>query len=70
MKNEILKTAREQSSKTQMEVASETNLNVCTYQKYEAGTATKTIQTTIRIAKAVGSTVEQLWGNKPEETTV
>lgn len=43
MKNEILKTAREQSGKTQMEVASETNLNVRTYQKYEAGTATKTI---------------------------
>lgn len=60
-----LKATREQSSKTQLQVANETKLNIRMYQRYEAGTGANTIQTAIRIAKALGTTVEQIWGNTP-----
>ena len=65
MKNENLIAARKQSGKTQVQVANETKLTERTYQKYESGMSSKTIQTAIRIAKSVGATVEQLWGNVP-----
>ena len=60
-----IKAAREQSGKTQAQVAKETELNVRMYQRYEAGTGAKTIQTAIRIAKSLGTTVEELWGVNP-----
>lgn len=60
-----IKAAREQSCKTQLQVANEVKLNVRMYQRYETGTGAKTIQTAIRIAKALGSTVENLWGDNP-----
>lgn len=68
MKQLKLKLAREQSGKTQVQVANETELTERTYQKYEAGMSSKTIQTAIRIAKALNTTVEELWGNAPAIT--
>lgn len=62
MRNETLIAARKQSGKTQVQVANETKLTERTYQKYESGMSSKTIQTAIRIAKALGTTVENLWG--------
>lgn len=61
MKYETLKAAREQSGKTQLQVANETKLHLRMYQRYESGTGANTIQTAIRIAKALGTTVEKLW---------
>ena len=61
-----LKAAREQSGKTQLQVAKETLLNIRMYQRYESGMSAKTIQTAIRIAKTLGSTVENLWGEKAQ----
>lgn len=68
MKQPTLKVAREQSGKTQVQVANETNLTERTYQKYESGMSAKTIQTAIRIAKSLGTTVEELWGVNPAIT--
>lgn len=65
LKNETLKQVRRESAKTQLQLAKETELNVRTYQKYENGMGANTIQTAIRIAKALNTTVEHLWGNTP-----
>ena len=62
MKQTKLKTIREKVGKTQVQVATETKMTERTYQKYESGMSSKTIQTAIRIAKALGSTVENIWG--------
>lgn len=62
-KNSILKTTREQSGKTQSEVAKKVGILTEAYQKYEYGAGTKTIQTAIRIAKVLDTTVENLWGS-------
>lgn len=62
-KNSILKTTREQSGKTQLQIAKELGMLKEMYQKYEYGMGTKTIQTAIRIAKVLDTTVENLWGS-------
>lgn len=67
-KNFTLKATRERSGKTQKQVADEVKLNIRMYQKYETGVGTKTIQTAIRIAKSLGTTVEHLWGNTPAKS--
>ena len=67
MKKLALKTMREMSGKTQKEIADGVNLNLRLYQKYESGTGAKTIQTAIRIAQALNTTVENLWGGNPDE---
>lgn len=67
MKQTELKKARKLSGKTQLQVANETNLNVRMYQDYEYGMSSRTIQTAIKIARAVGSTVEKLWGYNLEQ---
>ena len=63
-KNSVLKSIREKSGKTQAEIAKELGMLRELYQKYEYGAGTKTIQTAIRIAKALNSSVEELWGNQ------
>lgn len=57
----MLKAAREKSGKTQAQVAKEAGITERGYQKIEAKNEYKTIQTAIRIAKALGSTVEKLF---------
>lgn len=66
MKADItLKAAREQSGKTQLQVANEIGIAKTAYQRYEHGKATPAATTAIRIAKSLGTTVERLWGNTP-----
>ena len=62
MKNEILKATRGKMCKTQAQIAKEIGIAEISYRKYEAGMSTKTIQTAIRIARALDTTVEALWG--------
>lgn len=57
-----LRAAREQSGKTQAQVAKETGIGERLYQDYEYNKRTPSVTTAIRIAKALGSTVEALFG--------
>ncbi len=58
----MLRAAREQSGKTQAQVAKETGISELAYQRYEYGKRTPSATTAIRIARALGSTVEELFG--------
>ena len=60
--NMKLRAAREQSGKTQAQVAKETGISELAYQRYEYGKRTPSATTAIRIARALGSTVEELFG--------
>ena len=64
-KNRVLIAAREASGKTQVQVAKEAGITDVTYQRYEYGKRKPIADAAIRIAKAVGSTVEALWGGNP-----
>ena len=57
-----LQAAREQSGKTQAQVATDLEMSVRSYQNYEYGMGAQTIKTAIRIAKNFHTTVEKLWG--------
>ena len=57
-----LQAARKQSGKTQEQVAKEANVGVRLYQQYEYDKSTPNVRTAIRIARALGSTVEVLFG--------
>lgn len=56
-----LKAAREASGKTQAQVAKEAGITDRGYRKLEAKSEYKAIQTAIRIAKALNTTVEKLF---------
>lgn len=57
-----LKAAREASGKTQAQVAKEVGITERGYRKLESKEEYKAVDTAIRIAKAVNSTVENLFG--------
>lgn len=57
-----LRAAREQSGKTQAQVAKEIGIAEAVYQRYEYDKSEPGVRTAIRIAKALNSTVEQLFG--------
>ena len=57
-----LRAAREQSGKTQAQVAKEVGTSEQVYQRYEYGTHEPSVRTANRIARAVNSTSEKLWG--------
>ena len=57
-----LKAAREQSGKTQKQVAEEIKTAQCVYQRYEYGKQIPNAKVGNRIAKALGTTSERLWG--------
>lgn len=57
-----LRAAREQSGKTQAQVAKESYISEKTYQSYEYDKREPGVRTAIRIAKALNSTVEDLFG--------
>ena len=61
--NTKLRTARESVGKTQQQVAEEVGITVRGYQDIEAKENYQTVHTAIRIAKALGSTVETLFGD-------
>lgn len=56
-----LKAAREQSGKTQAQVAKEVGIKEQSYQKYEYDKSTPNVRTAIRIARAVGCAVEDVF---------
>ena len=56
-----LKAAREQSGKTQAQVAKEVGIREQAYQKYEYDKSTPHVRTAIRIARAVGCAVEDVF---------
>lgn len=66
MKNVILQAAREASGKTQAQVAREIGITENAYQKYEYGKREPRARIAVRVARAVNSTVEALWGGKEE----
>ena len=57
-----LRAAREQSGKTQAQVAKEAGITEAAYQRYEYNKREPGVRTAIRIAKALGGTVEALFG--------
>lgn len=61
MKNETLIATRKQSAKTQAQVAKEIGIAKTAYQRYEQGKVTPNAILAIKIAKALNTTVEDLW---------
>ena len=57
-----LRAAREASGKTQAQVAKEANIAERAYQNYEYDKREPGVRTANRIARAVNSTAEALWG--------
>lgn len=57
-----LRAAREQSGKTQAQVAKEAKVSEVAYQLYEYDKREPGVRTAIRIAKALDRTVEELFG--------
>lgn len=57
-----LRAAREASGKTQAQVAREAQVAERLYQDYEYDKCEPRVRTANRIARAVNSTVEELWG--------
>ena len=57
-----LRAAREASGKTQAQVAKEADVAERMYQEYEYDKSEPGVRTAIRIAKAVNSSVEELFG--------
>ena len=56
-----LQAARKQSGKTQEQVAKEAKVGVRLYQQYEYDKSTPNVRTAIRIARAVGCAVEDVF---------
>ena len=57
-----LRAAREQSGKTQAQVAKDAGVSELAYQRYEYGKRIPSATAAIRIARALGNTVEELFG--------
>ena len=57
-----LRAAREASGKTQAQVAKEVGVSELSYQRYEYDKREPGVRTANRIARAVNSTTEILWG--------
>ena len=64
-----LRAVREQSGKTQAQVAKEANISEVAYQMYEYDKREPRVRTAIRIAKALGSSVENLFGAATPDST-
>ncbi|MBQ3442149.1 MAG: helix-turn-helix transcriptional regulator [Selenomonadaceae bacterium] len=61
MSNHTIKAAREQSGKTQAQVAKEIGIAKAAYQRYECGKVIPNAIMGVKIAKALGTTSEKLW---------
>ncbi len=64
-----LRATREASGKTQAQVAKEAEVSEISYQLYEYGKRKPCVDTAIRIARALGSTVEELFGAATPDNT-
>lgn len=65
MKNKLLRNKRESIGKTQVDMAKASNVSLRAYQMYESGDRVPSVQTAIRIAQVLGTTVEKLWDGNP-----
>lgn len=63
-----LKESRIRKGLTQREVAAQAKVTERNYQYYECGERVPNARTAIRIARALSTTVEVLWGNAPPVT--
>ncbi len=63
-----LQVIRKRSGKTQVQVAKEASVGERLYQDYEHGKHIPSVIAAIRIAKALGSTVEELFGPAAPKT--
>lgn len=63
-----LKESRIRKGLTQREVAAQAKVTERNYQYYECGERVPNARTAIRIAQALSTTVEDLWGNTPPVT--
>ncbi len=61
-----LRAAREASGKTQAQVAKEIGVSELSYQRYEYDKREPGARTAIRIARALNSSVEDLFGAAPD----
>lgn len=61
-RNELLIKARDNRGLTQSQVAEKAGISVAAYQCYEYGSRKPGVETAIRIAKILNSTVEKLFG--------
>ena len=61
-RNKKLIAMRKQSGKTIAHIAKEVCISIRGYQKYELSGSLPNARTAIRIAQALGTTVEELWG--------
>ena len=61
MKKTRLAIQRERSGKTQIQIADEAKISVRLYQRYEYGTSVPNVRTALRIADALGTTVEEIF---------
>lgn len=59
--NVVMKAAREKSGKTQAQVANEAKISQAQYQNIEYDKSEPRVRTAIRIADALGTTVEALF---------
>ena len=57
-----IKAARRKLNQTQAEVSKKIGVATNAYQQYEYGNATPNAKLAIRIARALDTTVEELWG--------
>ena len=67
--NTALKKARERSGLTQVEAAEKANVSYRAYQNYEAEEREPKVSAAIRIARALNSTVEALFGAATPDNT-
>ena len=67
--NTRLKTTRQQLGLTQEELAKKAQITTVSYQRYESGERIPKITTALLIAKALSSTVEELFAEAPEPHT-
>ena len=59
--NTTIRAAREQSGKTQAQVAQKIGIAKAAYQRYECGKVIPNAIMGVKIAKALGTTSEKLW---------
>ena len=65
-KLQTLRNAREKLGKTQAAIAFALGMKKQTYQKYEYGIQQPRAHLATRVARALNSTVEELWGDEAE----
>lgn len=63
-----LRAAREQSGKTQAQVAKEVGISAAQYQNIEYDKSTPSVRTAIRITRALNTTVEEVFGTATPQT--